>query len=161
MVILGAMRIIGEHQDRGRKPPTKGASSMGDRANVVVPDPYNKGQATYLYTHWQGHELPDTLGAALDRGRGRWTDYAYLTRIIFNQMTKGREMDETGFGISTTLCDNEYPLLVVDTEAQVVRVVAAKWDTKAANLDLFDGPEVPFAEATAETLRLARDGVRV
>ena len=129
---------------------------MGDRANVVVPDPYNKGQATYLYTHWQGHELPDTLGAALDRGRGRWTDYAYLTRIIFNQMTAGQEMQETGFGISTCIGDNSYPLLVVDTEAQVVRVVPEGGDLLNP-----DAPTVPFGEATGDALRALRDGVRV
>lgn len=126
---------------------------MGDRGNIVVQDDYGPAPV-YLYSHWGGTELPDILAAALERGQGRWSDAPYLTRIIFNQMTAGDEMSETGFGISTKLTDNEYPLLVVDTRKGVVRVAQEGGD-------LDDGPEVPFAEATGKALRLARDGARV
>lgn len=124
---------------------------MGDRANVVVPNPYKEGEAVYLYSHWGGSELPDVLASALERGVGRWNDAPYLTRIIFNEMTKGNEMAETGFGISTSLCDNGYPLLVVDTAKGVVRATTED--------DLDEGPEVEFAEASAEVLRNLRRSV--
>ena len=88
---------------------------MGDRANVVVlgtgPSP------VYLYTHWGGSELPATLQAALKRGEGRWTDPSYLARIIFCEMVAGREQSELGYGISTAITDNSYPLLVVNPVA--------------------------------------------
>jgi hypothetical protein len=93
---------------------------MGDRANVVLEQ--DNGQEIYLYSHWGGTELPETLQAALNRGRDRWDDEPYLGRIIFQDMTAGSEKELTGFGISTYLCDNEYPLLRVDSRKQTVTV---------------------------------------
>lgn len=96
---------------------------MGDRANVVViaDDEEREGKtAVFLYTHWNGTELPATLKLALEFGRERWNDSQYLARIIFNRMTRGREDEETGFGISTLLGDNGHPLLVVDVPNQLV-----------------------------------------
>lgn len=93
---------------------------MGDRANIVIPQA-RKGVNIYLYTHWGGSELPTTLQAALAR-RQRWDDDSYLTRIIFSEMIKGDVLAETGYGISTTPQDNQYPLLVVDIAKQQVRI---------------------------------------
>lgn len=108
---------------------------MGDRANVVVLQPkgdkvkevtdalFNKDrERVYLYTHWNGSELPQTLQSALSR-RLRWDDHAYLTRIIFCEMVKGDEEGETGFGISTTPPDNSHDFLVVDPNEQTVSLV--------------------------------------
>jgi len=89
---------------------------MGDRANIVVSD---RGQRLFLYSHWQGYELPEILRGALAR-KQRWDDPAYLTRIIFCEMIKGREASETGFGISPFLQDNEYPLIIVDVDKNLV-----------------------------------------
>lgn len=75
---------------------------MGDRGNIIVKDANSE---VYLYTHWTGSDLPDVLRAALKRGKSRWNDGPYLARIIFCEMVKGEEMDETGFGISSTLGD--------------------------------------------------------
>ncbi len=92
---------------------------MGDRANVVVDV---DGQAPiYLYTHWSGSELPAILQSALARGV-RWNDEAYLTRVIFCEMIKGSERDETGFGISTSAPDNSYAYLRVSPDHQTVTV---------------------------------------
>jgi hypothetical protein len=93
---------------------------MGDRANIVV----KQGKdlpPVILYTHWEGYELPETLRFALAK-RWRWNDHAYLTRIIFDVMTAGSQGEETGFGISTGLPDNEHPLLIVDPTDQTVAV---------------------------------------
>jgi hypothetical protein len=99
---------------------------MGDRGNIVVLQHgygYGDGDAPdgaiYLYTHWRGSELPSLLATGLDRGRSRWTDEPYLTRIIFDALTGG-DHETTGFGISTRLGDNEHPILVVDTDRQRV-----------------------------------------
>jgi hypothetical protein len=43
---------------------------MGDRANVFIKNSYDVekcGKGVYLYTHWGGHELAETVQAALKR----------------------------------------------------------------------------------------------
>lgn len=99
---------------------------MGDRANIVIdmPDDYKENavkRPVYLYTHWGGSELPVTLLHALGR-RVRWEDESYLARIIFSEMIKGSERQETGFGISLRPPDNSYPYLRVDPKSQTVTV---------------------------------------
>jgi hypothetical protein len=89
---------------------------MGDRANIVVEQ--TEG-SVYLYTHWGGSGIRATLAAALDRGRPRWTDPAYLTRIIFSEMIQGDVLGGTGYGISTDHCEPGNDLWV-DPYAQTV-----------------------------------------
>jgi hypothetical protein len=91
---------------------------MGDRANVAVVQPEGEG-LVYLYTHWAGTELPFTVQNALKR-KQRWNDGAYLTRIIFSEMVKGQESAETGYGISTRMCDNEHQIVVVNPIEQTI-----------------------------------------
>lgn len=93
---------------------------MGDRANIVIKQHDNS--RVWLYTHWTGYLQPAVLAAALLRGSGRWNDSPYLARIIFCEMVKGQEMGESGFGISTQMTDNEYPILVVDPDKMTVAV---------------------------------------
>ena len=89
---------------------------MGNRANIKVVD----GQdSVWLYSHWDGDELPEILHVALSR-RQRWDHAPYLTRIIFCQMAKGDEDGETGLGISSTIGDNEHLIIVVDVGMQTV-----------------------------------------
>jgi hypothetical protein len=70
---------------------------MGDRRNVIINDSAGAGVA--LYSHWGGTELPEVVKRALAK-RWRWDDSAYLARIIFCEMVKGSEAEETGFGIA-------------------------------------------------------------
>ena len=91
---------------------------MGDRANAIIKDVDGE---VFLYTHWNGSELPYLVQTALQR-KQRWDDPAYLARIVFCTMVKGSEADETGYGISTVICDNEHPLTVIDTAQQEVRI---------------------------------------
>jgi hypothetical protein len=101
---------------------------MGDRGNVVVLQHESAGNVSalvYLYSHWGGHDLPEALQSALKRGRERWTDEPYLTRIIFCEMVDGHEKDTAGFGITTYLTDNEHPLLVVDVKKETVSAAKA------------------------------------
>ena len=90
---------------------------MGDRGNIHIKD-----SGVYLYSHWGGYDLPFTLQKALLK-KWRWDDHPYLTRIIFDVMTGGVVGKETGFGISTEICDNEYPILTVSVEDMTV-----SWD---------------------------------
>lgn len=94
---------------------------MGDRGNIVIQEA--PGKRVYLYTHWSGSDIAKTAKRALAR-KQRWNDPAYLARIVFCEMIGhddvGALQGETGFGISTGLCDNEHPILVVDVEHQSV-----------------------------------------
>jgi len=89
---------------------------MGDRANVRV----DGAGSVYLYTHWSGSELPETLQRALMAGRSRWDDSPYLARIIFCEMVSGQERETTGFGISGNVGDGDNRVLIVDCKAGTV-----------------------------------------
>jgi hypothetical protein len=95
---------------------------MGDRANIAI----EQGDETrvWLYTHWTGTELPKTLQSALMRGEERWHDTQYLARIIFDEMTGG-DKSLTGYGITTCMYDNDYPILVVDPNKAMVTIEMA------------------------------------
>ena len=87
---------------------------MGDRANVLVRES-STDPGVWLYTHWHGHELPQIVQDALasSAGAGRFSDTPYLTRIIFEEMLSHTTDKETGFGISSFMTDNSYPIIVV------------------------------------------------
>lgn len=92
---------------------------MGDRANVRVT---SKGSGeVYLYTHWCGTELPETVRRALSKN-WRWDDAFYLCRIIFCEMVKDAVADETGFGISSRVGDGDQHVVHVDVDAQTVKL---------------------------------------
>ncbi len=107
---------------------------MGDRANVFVIDEFSTKKpdqpepgGVYLYTHWGGSELPEAVRVALAK-RWRWDDSAYLTRIIFDQMTAGDQGSETGFGIGLHMPDNDgYPIIMIDTGKKEVRFMPCNW----------------------------------
>jgi hypothetical protein len=92
---------------------------MGDRANVWVRED-GADSGVFLYTHWDGTDLPLTLREALTRGRDRWTDTPYLTRIIFCEMVRGNEMATTGYGISSRVGDGDDRVLEVNIALQLV-----------------------------------------
>jgi hypothetical protein len=91
---------------------------VGDRANIVIHDGNNP--ELWIYSHWQGANLPVLLANALNtpQAKSRIGDPAYLTRIIFCQIIKQvDDLDgETGWGISTSMQDNEHPLIHLDTQ---------------------------------------------
>lgn len=92
---------------------------MGDRANIVVRQENNTNKGdVWFYTHWRGHDIADVVKSALAK-KERWEDSSYLARIIFDEL-RGDDNGTTGFGISTTLQDNEHEIIVVDVPNQVV-----------------------------------------
>ncbi len=97
---------------------------MGDRANVAIKD---RDARVYLYTHWSGSDAPEIVRAALTRGEDRWSDAPYLARVVFCEMVKGSEGGTTGFGISTKIGDNEYPIIVVDCDTQEIYAEAEEY----------------------------------
>lgn len=102
---------------------------MGDRANILfhdAPRDRHPQDGVYLYTHWHGTELSRLLAQGLHAARNRWDDPAYCTRIVIDTiLTITDQHDtETGWGISTSIQDNEHPILVVNYAEQRVYSVA-------------------------------------
>ena len=88
---------------------------MGDRAQVLFfeevdykEDAFSKRPSLYLYTHWGGTRIKETLANALLRGEGRWSDPSYLTRIIISEFVKDDVLGDTGYGISINELDSEH-----------------------------------------------------
>lgn len=97
---------------------------MGARSNIALvytDKDAPKHEIIYLYSHWGGEGIAETLQKALRR-KQRWDDAPYLARIIANELFAPAFGDETGHGLSPYLCDNEYPILYVFLENQTVRV---------------------------------------
>lgn len=90
---------------------------MGDRSNIVVVQPDNS--RIWLYGHWMGEDNYRVVGEVLSQ-RLRWNDAPYLARMLFDKMTEGNVDQETGFGISTYMCDNEYFIVVLRPDQTVV-----------------------------------------
>lgn len=77
---------------------------MGDRGNIYVAD-----AGVYLYTHWDGSNLPIVVKRTLQREE-RWDDPPYLARILFQELI-GDDKEATGYGISDMIGDNEHPIV--------------------------------------------------
>jgi len=92
---------------------------MGSRGHiVVVQHPHYRGKPegeVYLYTHWGGEFLPLFVQQTLAR-RKAWDDESYLARMLFCTLVRDDMDEELRFGITTYLTDNEFPLLVLDTQ---------------------------------------------
>ena len=102
---------------------------MGDRRNIFITengDTLASNKGIYLYTHWNGSSLTDTLKNALAK-KWRWDDDAYLARIIFCEMVKGAEMDETGYGISLERQDYDNSDINVLTDSKQVEIDGVYW----------------------------------
>jgi len=99
---------------------------MGDRANVLMK---SDKDGVYLYTHWQGYELPQAVQNALKR-KERWDDEPYLTRIVFCEMIKGQESEETGYGISSYLGDGDDRIIYINTKKQTVKLLGIVYSFK-------------------------------
>lgn len=98
---------------------------MGDRGNIVVKqhNPNGSTEHIYMYTHNRGSDLLLTTQKALAESRSRWDDEQYFTRIVFHTLLDG-DREETGYGLTTYLCDNGHPLILLDCEERTVSVHA-------------------------------------
>lgn len=99
---------------------------MSNASAIFVTNPYDSRRTTgiYLYTHWQGHEWPERLRAALEVGKDRWGDNSYLLRIIVSQLFRELADSTTGGGIEFSLCSPDYPVIVLDMGDQTVHFAA-------------------------------------
>lgn len=123
---------------------------MGDRANVFFVDSRDgdKLRGVYLYSHWGGTDFQADAITALtgDVARKRWGDEPYLARIVIQSvMNKNfKESEATGGGLSTGLCDNNHPILVIDGFEQQVRLMKEGEEDNAKATPL---AARPFTEA--------------
>lgn len=96
---------------------------MGCRGNIVSID---NNSPIYFYTHWEGDQVYKILHKALQKSNkcNRLSDEPYTNRIIFCSLVGDKEdWDETtGYGISTYITDNEYPLIVVNFDKKLVYI---------------------------------------
>ena len=93
---------------------------MGDRANVKVLDRSDdKVHEVYLYTHYDGQDLPLMVRDALERGIDRWDDVQYLTRVIFCEMIQDDVMGSTGYGITAREYDGGRTVIVDPDKSEI------------------------------------------
>lgn len=93
---------------------------MGNRANVCM---RYKDEQVVLYAHRSGEHLPKIVSQALKRGKPRWRDFQYLTRIVFCEMVKDDVMGLTGFGITQKVWDGGRKIIDLDLDEQKVKLI--------------------------------------
>lgn len=119
---------------------------MGDRANIYVIDTEDLTRGIYLYTHYSGYEYPQMLATALEHGKSRWSDSQYLTRIVASSVFSDLHGSTTGAGISTTMGDNSYPIIVLDQVNQRVYFTEEGQESSPPTGEVYSFPEfIEFA----------------
>jgi len=101
---------------------------MGDRATFVIEQ--ENGQSIYLYSHWGGEGMMDTVAHALNVARPRWSDESYATRIFISQIIGSEWSSETGYGLSTSFQDSEHSVPVVNFSKGNVRLIPWSYESK-------------------------------
>lgn len=114
---------------------------MGDRSNIVIEQ--HDGNRIWLYGHWMGEDSINVVRDTLAQ-QERWSDAPYLARMLFSRMTQGNS-GSTGYGISTYMCDNEYPVIVLNPETQTVSLEDAPFGEEMKRIT----PSVPFSRFIA------------
>ena len=98
---------------------------MGCRGTIEIWEngaaPKDEESPVVLYTHWGAKDMLMNLKTVLKR-RKRWSDAAYLSRMIFCKMVEGDERGETGYGIMTCNIGDAEEEIVVDCDRQEVIV---------------------------------------
>lgn len=98
---------------------------MGNRSNIYIQDSFADGEGVYIYSHWGGlNHLQNGLDAlATPFAQARMSDSAYLTRIVAQHILDIEGKSETGFGISSTMQDNQHDILVIDPKNKMYDLV--------------------------------------
>jgi hypothetical protein len=115
---------------------------MGDRSNIVVQE--HNGNRIWLYGHWMGSDSINVTRDVLNK-QDRWNDSQYFARMLFSEMVKGSLDETTGYGISTYMCDNEYPIIVLDFGSQTAWLEDTDWNDLNRNIKTLTEP-IPFKQ---------------
>jgi hypothetical protein len=90
---------------------------VGDRGNIFFVDAHGKQLGgLYMYSHWAGSTIWKVVRSALERGRERWGDPQYLARIMFCELVRDSVLDDTGYGLGTSIGDNGHAIVRVDDD---------------------------------------------
>lgn len=97
---------------------------MGDRRMAEIK---TSDGSLFLYTHWEGSELPELARAAVESAKPRLGDEPYWTRIIVDQIMKSGRDEETGFGLMLKpRAEDEYnrdePSVILDARDGTVQI---------------------------------------
>ena len=93
---------------------------MGLRAQIEVKQ---QPHSVFLYTHWGADEILQDVIKGMIKGKLRWNDPTYLTRILFDSIKKGDDSTKS-FGIGTFQAGDIEKLIIVDIEHQEIRYYA-------------------------------------
>jgi hypothetical protein len=108
---------------------------MGDRANFGFRD--RKGDTVFLYGHWAGFKMLETLADAVHFAEPRWTDESYATRICISNIIGPAWEPLTGWGITVNeLADNEHKVPVIDWSKQTFTLYEEDLSTVVFTTDL-------------------------
>ena len=98
---------------------------MGCRGTIEIWEngaaPKDEESPVVLYTHWGAKDMLSNLKTVLKR-KTRWSDAAYLSRMIFCKMVEGDERGDTGYGIMTNNVNDAEQEIVVDCDRQEIIV---------------------------------------
>ena len=99
---------------------------MGNRSNILTISDSDPKTGIFMYSHWSGMSLLGRLQKALifAKEEDRLDDASYLNRIIFCKVLAGDYEGSTGYGLSTSLQDNEHPIILVDVATKTISLVA-------------------------------------
>lgn len=96
---------------------------MSDRGSVHIED-----TDVRLYTHEGGHRLFEDVANALARGKSRWNDPDYLTRVIFDEMVgDDAGQSASGYGIGTYDARESTHIVLDVTNKRVTMTSDGKW----------------------------------
>ena len=108
---------------------------MGDRANFGFRD--SKEDIVFLYGHWAGYKMLETLANAVKTAEPRWTDESYATRICVSRIVGEDWTQETGWGLSVNrILDNEHKVPVIDWAEQTFTLMEEDLQTVVFSLSL-------------------------
>ena len=131
-------------------------------------DPGNLGFLTlgstssiWLYTHWEGANLPTLARLAITAAQPRWGDPAYATRIALAAVAADYTAPD-GWGVDTEPGENEHRALLIDWEDRTITLLpddlTDSWGELSVNARIMGLAFAPVA-TFAEYLALAPDPV--
>ena len=96
---------------------TERRNTMGCRGTIEIWEyasaPKSEERPVVLYTHWGADDMMYNISETLKRKK-RWSDPAYLSRMIFCEMVKDDTKGSTGYGILTDNVGDAQEEIVVD-----------------------------------------------
>lgn len=87
---------------------------MGNRANFYTHNGIESG--IYIYTHWNGDELPAILRKTLVENKNLWDDEQYFNGVLFNNLYQ----QDKSSGFSAAIGDGDDRILDIDFSNQLI-----------------------------------------